>query len=266
MLRVFVSGVETISPGSHRDASLRSDLALVAGEKGDQSSAGNHLLALEVDEAPFDRVEVNVASTDASKGVGVDISCCDGHLTISPSLISALDHSDSLRRHNGLHRSSHRFQATSCPGAHHRKPPPLRHAQAHTGRAQRPFAGSAASCHEPHIPFIRYRRWSVCPSASITVLQRAAQGHEAARFALDTPCADLSFRLRIHLLSLTVAPEPPASRFRASAARASHAARRSSEPDATDGAGAGSPQRRCFRPSRGTAHDCGATSGAGPTL
>ncbi len=154
-LRVFVSGVETISPGSHRDASLRSDLALVAGEKGDQSSAGNHLLALEVDEAPFDRVEVNVASTDASKGVGVDISCCDGHLTISPSLISALDHSDSLRRHNGLHRSSHRFQATSCPGAHHRKPPPLRHAQAHTGRAQRPFAGSAASCHEPHIPFIR---------------------------------------------------------------------------------------------------------------
>lgn len=50
-LRVFVSGVETISPESHRDASLRSDLALVAGEKGDQSSAGNHLLALEVDEA-----------------------------------------------------------------------------------------------------------------------------------------------------------------------------------------------------------------------
>lgn len=81
----------------------------MASKKRDQSSAGNHLLALEVDEAPFDRVEVNVVSTDASNGVGVDICCCDGHLTISPTLISAEDRRDSLRRLNGLHRSSHRF-------------------------------------------------------------------------------------------------------------------------------------------------------------
>lgn len=81
------------------------------------------------------------------------------------------------------------------------KPAPLRHAHAHTGRAQ---WSSAASCHEPHIPFIRERRRSVCPSASITVLQRAAQGHEVVRFTLGTPCAALCFRLRIHLLSLTL--------------------------------------------------------------
>jgi len=81
-LRVFVTGVEPSTPGSPREASLRSDLALMASKKRDQSSAGNHLLALEVDEAPFDRVEVNVVSPDASNGVGVDICCCDGHLTI----------------------------------------------------------------------------------------------------------------------------------------------------------------------------------------
>ncbi len=79
----------------------------------------------------------------------------------------------------------------------------MRHAQAHTGRAQRPSAGSATSCHEPRIPSIRERRRSICPGASITVCQRAAQGHQSIRFALDTPCADLCFRLRIHLLSLT---------------------------------------------------------------
>lgn len=45
----------------------------MAGEKGDQSSAGNHLLALEVDEASIDRVEDNVVSTDASDGIGVDV-------------------------------------------------------------------------------------------------------------------------------------------------------------------------------------------------
>lgn len=108
-LRVFVAGVEPSTPRSPLLASLRSNLALMASKKRDQSSAGNHLLALEVDEAPFDRVEVNVVSTDASKGIGVDICCCDGHLTISPPLISADDRSDSLRRLNGLHRSSHRF-------------------------------------------------------------------------------------------------------------------------------------------------------------
>ena len=48
----------------------------MASKKLDQSSAGNHLLALEVDEAPFDRVEVNVVSIDASKGVAVDVRCC----------------------------------------------------------------------------------------------------------------------------------------------------------------------------------------------
>ena len=108
-LRVLVSGFKPSTLGSPREASLRSDLPLMASKKGDQSSAGNHLLALEVDEAPFDRVEVNVVSTDASKGIGVDICCCDGHLTISPTLISPEDRSDSLRRLNGLHRSSHCF-------------------------------------------------------------------------------------------------------------------------------------------------------------
>lgn len=38
-LRVFVGSVEPRSRGSHRDASLRSDLALVASKKGDHSSA-----------------------------------------------------------------------------------------------------------------------------------------------------------------------------------------------------------------------------------
>ena len=102
-LRVFVAGVEPSTPGSPLEASLRSDLTLVADKKDDQSSAGNHLLALLMDEAPFDRVDVNVVSPDASKGVGVDICCCDGHLSISPPLISAEDRSDSLRRLNGLH-------------------------------------------------------------------------------------------------------------------------------------------------------------------
>ena len=174
-LRVFVSGIKPSTAGSPRKASLRSDLALMARKKRDQSSAGNHLLALEVYEAPFDRVEVNVVSTDASNVVGVDIGSGDGHLTFYPTLISAQDRSDSLRRLHGLHRGSHRFQATSCPGSHHRKQAPLRHPQAHTGRAQRPSAGSAASCHEPHIPSISKRRRSVRPSASITVFQRAAK-------------------------------------------------------------------------------------------
>lgn len=71
--RVFVSGVEPSSPGSPLEASLRSNLALMASKKRDQSSAGNYLLALEVYEAPFDRIEVNVVSTDASNAVSVDI-------------------------------------------------------------------------------------------------------------------------------------------------------------------------------------------------
>ena len=100
-LGVFVTGVEPSTPRCPREASLRSDLALMASKKRDQSLAGNHLLALEVDEAPFDRVEVNAVSTDASNAVGVDICCCDGHLTISPTLISAEDRSDSLGRLNG---------------------------------------------------------------------------------------------------------------------------------------------------------------------
>ena len=108
-LRVLVSGFKPSTLGSPREASLRSDLPLMASKKGDQSSAGNHLLALEVDEAPFDRVEVNVVSTGACKGIGVGVCCCDGHQTISPTLISAEDRSDSLRRLNGLHRSSHCF-------------------------------------------------------------------------------------------------------------------------------------------------------------
>ncbi len=151
-LGVFVTGVEPSTPRCPREASLRSDLALMASKKRDQSLAGNHLLALEVDEAPFNRVEVNVVSTDASNGVGVGICCCEGHLTISPTLISVQYRSDSLRRLNGLHRSSHRFQATSCPGAHYRKPAPLRHAKTHTGRAQRHSAGSVAPCHQPQNP------------------------------------------------------------------------------------------------------------------
>ncbi len=136
-LRVFVSGVKPSTPGSPLEASLRPDLALVASKKRDQSSAGNHLLAFEVDEAPFNQVEVNVVSTDASNGVGVDICCCDGHLTISPTLISAEDHSDSLRRLNGLHWSSHRFQATSCPGSHHRKPAPTAPCSGSCGRGHK---------------------------------------------------------------------------------------------------------------------------------
>ena len=54
-LRVFVASVEPSTPGSPLEASLRSDLALVASKKRDQSSVGNHLLALEVDEAPSTR-------------------------------------------------------------------------------------------------------------------------------------------------------------------------------------------------------------------
>lgn len=96
-LRVFISGVKPSTLGSPREASLRSDLALMASKKRAQSSTGNHLLALEVDEAPFNRVEVNVISTGASNGVGVGICCCDGHLTISPTLISVQYRSDSLR-------------------------------------------------------------------------------------------------------------------------------------------------------------------------
>lgn len=89
--------LEPSTLGSPREASLRSDLALMASKKRDQSSARNHLVALEVDEAPFNRVEVNVVSTDARNGVGVGICCCDGHLTISPTLISVQYRSDSLR-------------------------------------------------------------------------------------------------------------------------------------------------------------------------
>ena len=175
----------------------------MAGEKGEQSSAGNHLLALEVDEAPFDRVEVNVVSTDASNGVGVDIRCCDGHLTISPALISALNRSGSLRRLHGLHRSSHRFQATSCPGSHNRKPAPLRHAQVHIGRAQRPSTGSAASCHEPP-PLHTGKAPEQLPRRLYHRLSEISLRAPGDTFPLDTPCADLCFRLRIHLLSLTL--------------------------------------------------------------
>ena len=71
-LRVFVAGAEPSTPGSLREASLRSDIALMASKKRDQSSAGNYLLALEVDEASFDRVAENVVYTDASDGIGVD--------------------------------------------------------------------------------------------------------------------------------------------------------------------------------------------------
>ena len=92
-LRVFVGSVEPSTQGSPQEASLRSDLALMASKKPDQSSAGNHLLELEVDETPFDLVEVNVVSTDANNGVGIDICCCDRHLIISPTLISAEDRS-----------------------------------------------------------------------------------------------------------------------------------------------------------------------------
>lgn len=108
-------------PGSPREASLRSDLALVATKKGDQSSARNYLLTLEVDKASFDRVEVNVFSTDARNAVGVDIGCRDGHLTISPTLISVQDRSDSLRLHHSLRQSFHLIKATFCSGSHHRE-------------------------------------------------------------------------------------------------------------------------------------------------
>ena len=77
---------EVASLVSHGDASFRSQLTLVAGEKGDRSSAGNHLPALEVDEAPFDWVQDNVVFTDARNAVRVDIGCSDGHLTTSPTL------------------------------------------------------------------------------------------------------------------------------------------------------------------------------------
>ena len=96
-LLVFLGSGVSSSLGSHRDASLRSDLTLVAGKKGDQFSAGNHLVALEVDEAPFDGGAVNVVSTHTSNGVGVGIGCGERHKTISPALTSAQDRSDGLR-------------------------------------------------------------------------------------------------------------------------------------------------------------------------
>lgn len=83
---------------------------------------------------------------------------------------------------------------------------PQCHAQTHMATARRPSAGSTASCHEPRIPSICKRRRSICPGASSTVCQRSRLGYQAMRFTLDTPCADLCFRLRIHLLSLTSRP------------------------------------------------------------
>ena len=81
----------------------------------------NYLLTLEVDKASFDRVKVNFFSTDARNAVGVDIGCRGGHLTISPTLISVQDRSDSLRLHHSLRQSFHRFKATLCSGSHHRE-------------------------------------------------------------------------------------------------------------------------------------------------